>query len=156
MRKAAIGIAVLILTLAAGVARAGEQPATVKIGATLAITGPLSPDWGPGTLDFMRMWEKHVNAQGGVFVKEFNARLPLQFVIYDDESNPDKSAELYEKLAAVDKVNLFLGPASSPVTLRATTVAERLKIPMVTVEANSPVVFSRGFQWIVGVPRPGH
>ena len=161
MRKIKIGVALLILVLAAGVtggpaAWAGEQPAAVKIGATLAITGPLSPDWGPGSLDFMRMWEKQVNAQGGIFVKEFNARLPLQFVIYDDESNPDKSAELYEKLAAVDKVNLFLGPASSPVTLRATTVAERLKIPMVTVEANSPVVFARGFQWIVGADRPAY
>jgi len=161
MRKIGQAIALVALILAFGVAASppawpGERPATVKIGATLAITGFLSPDWGPRIVDFMKVWEKQVNAQGGVFVKEFNARLPLELVIYDDESNPDKSAELYEKLAAVDRVHLFLGPASSPVTLRATTVAERLKIPMVTVEANSPIVFSRGFQWIVGVDRPGH
>jgi branched-chain amino acid transport system substrate-binding protein len=151
----------LVLLVALGVAggpaaQAGERPAAVKVGATLAVTGPFSPDWGPGVRDFMKLWEKQVNAQGGVFVKEFNAKLPLELVIYDDESNPDKSAELYEKLAAVDKVHLFMGPASSPVTLRATTVAEKLKIPMVTVEANSPVVFSRGFQWTVGVDRPAH
>src|SRR3972149_4017609 len=155
MRKAGIFVALLILTVALGVpggpaAWAGERPAAVKIGATLAITGPFSPDWGPRMLDFMKAWERRVNAQGGVFVREFNAKLPLEFVVYDDESNPDKSAELYEKLAAVDKVHLFLGPASSPVTLRASTVAERLKIPMVTVEANSPVIYSRGFQWILG------
>lgn len=156
MRKAWMPVGLLTLLVAVGAAWAAERPAAVKVGATLAVTGPLSPDWGPRILDFMRAWEKQVNAQGGVFVKEFNAKLPLQFVIYDDESNPDKSAELYEKLAAVDKVHLFMGPASSPVTLRATTVAERLKIPMVTVEANSPVVFSRGFQWIVGVDRPAY
>ena len=161
MRKAGIFVALLILTVALGVpggpaAWAGERPAAVKIGATLAITGPFSPDWGPRMLDFMKAWERRVNAQGGVFVREFNAKLPLEFVVYDDESNPDKSAELYEKLAAVDKVHLFLGPASSPVTLRASTVAERLKIPMVTVEANSPVIYSRGFQWILGVDRPAY
>ena len=152
-----IGLLVLVALLGAAggpAAWAAERPAAVKVGATLAVTGPFSPDWGPRVLDFMKLWEKQVNAQGGVFVKEFNAKLPLEFIIYDDESNPDKSAELYEKLAAVDKVHLFMGPATSPVTLRATTVAERLKIPMVTVEANSPVVFSRGFQWIVGVDRP--
>ena len=159
MRRASILVTFLGLAVALGVdvgpaAWAGERPAAVKIGATLAVTGPFSPDWGPRVLDFMKLWEKQVNAQGGVFVKEFNAKLPLEFVIYDDESNPDKSAELYEKLAAVDKVHVFMGPASSPVTLRATTVAEKLKIPMVTVEANSPVVFSRGFQWTVGVDRP--
>ena len=102
----------------------------------------------------MKAYERWVNGQGGVFVREFNAKLPLEFVIYDDESNPDKSAELYERLAAVDKVHAFIGPGSSPVTLRASTVAERIQIPMVTVEANSPIIYSRGFQWIVGVDRP--
>ncbi len=161
MRKAGTSVALLALivawTFASGSpAAAGERPASVKIGGTLAVTGPFSPDWGPGVRDFMKVYEKQVNAQGGIFVKEFNAKLPLELVIYDDESNPDKSAELYEKLAAVDKVHMFLGPGSSPVTLRASTVAEKLKIPMVTVEANSPVIYSRNFQWIVGVDRPAY
>jgi branched-chain amino acid transport system substrate-binding protein len=102
----------------------------------------------------MKGWEKLVNAEGGVFVREDNARLPIQLVLYDDESSPEKSVELYEKLAAVDKVHLFIGPGSSPITLRASTVAERLKIPMILVEANSPIIYARGFQWIAGVDRP--
>jgi branched-chain amino acid transport system substrate-binding protein len=128
----------------------------VKIGGTLAVTGPFAPEFGPGTLDFMKAWERRINAEGGIFLKEYNAKLPIQLVVYDDESNPEKSVELYEKLAAVDKVHAFLGPASSPITLRASTVAERLKIPMLTGEANSPLIYVRGFQWIVGVDRPGY
>jgi branched-chain amino acid transport system substrate-binding protein len=89
-----------------------------------------------------------------VLVKEYNAKLPIELVLYDDESSPEKSVELYEKLAAVDKVHLFIGPGSSPITLRASTVAERLKIPMILVEANSPIIYARGFQWIAGVDRP--
>lgn len=161
MRRTGIVTGLLVGALAMGMAFgpaawAGERPAAVKIGGTLAITGPFSPDWGPGVRDFMKAYEKQVNAQGGIFVKEFNAKLPLEFVIYDDESNPDKAAELYEKLAAVDKVHMFIGPGSSPVTLRASTVAEKLNIPMVTVEANSPVIYSRGFKWLVGVDRPAY
>ncbi len=131
-----------------------QRPDRIKIGATLAVTGRFSAEWGPAVVDFMKGWEKLVNDGGGVFVREYNAKLPVQLVIYDDESNPDKSVELYEKLAAVDKVHLFLGPGSSPITLRASTVAERLKIPMLLVEANSPVIYVRNFQWIAGVDKP--
>jgi len=158
MRKVGLAIALaIIFAFVVGAITPGaeaQRPDRIKIGATLAITGRFSVEWGPAVLDFMKGWEKLVNDGGGVFVREYNARLPVQLVIYDDESNPDKSVELYEKLAAVDKVHLFLGPGSSPITLRASTVAERLKIPMLAVEANSPVIYTRNFQWLVGVDRP--
>jgi branched-chain amino acid transport system substrate-binding protein len=131
-----------------------QRPDRIKVGGTVAVTGRFSTDWGPGVIEFMKGWEKLVNADGGVLVKEYNARLPIELTLYDDESSPDKSVELYEKLAAVDKVHFFIGPGSSPITLRASTVAERLKIPMILVEANSPIIYGRGFQWIAGVDRP--
>ncbi|MGH7266713.1 MAG: amino acid ABC transporter substrate-binding protein [Candidatus Rokuibacteriota bacterium] len=149
---------VILLALAIGLALAplaeAQRPDRIKIGGTVPVTGRFSSDWGPGIIEFMKAWEKLVNADGGVFVKEYNAKLPIELVLYDDESSPEKSVELYEKLAAVDKVHLFMGPGSSPITLRASTVAERLKIPMLLVEANSPIIYARGFQWIAGVDRP--
>jgi len=113
-----------------------QAPSAIKIGATLAVTGAFSPEWGPTFLQFMREWEKIVNEDGGVFVGDVGRKLPIQLIIYDDESNFDKSVELYEKLGAVDKVDVFLGPSTSPITLRASTVAERMHIPMVAAEAN--------------------
>lgn len=149
----AILLSAAIALLAAPPAEA-QRPDRIKVGGTVAVTGVFSSDWGPGVIEFMKGWEKLVNAEGGVSVKEYNAKLPIELVLYDDESSPDKAVELYEKLAAVDKVQLFIGPGSSPITLRASTVAERLKIPMILVEANSPIIYSRGFQWIAGVDRP--
>src|SRR5262249_54963838 len=144
----------ILLALALGLAlvppAAGQRPDRIRIGGTVAVTGPFSTDWGPGIIEFMKAWEKLVNADWGVLVKEDGAKLPTELVLYDDESSPDKSVELYEKLAAVDKVSFFIGPGSSPITLRASTVAERLKIPMLLVEANSPIIYARGFQWIAG------
>lgn len=158
MRKlATLSAVTLVLALAMGLAAPpaeAQRPDRVKIGGTIAVTGRFAADWGPGVIEFMKAWEKLVNADGGVFVREYNAKLPIELVIYDDESSPEKSVELYEKLAAVDKVHFFIGPASSPITLRASTVAERLKIPMILVEANSPIIYARGFQWIAGVDKP--
>ncbi len=131
-----------------------QAPTEIRVGATLPITGRFSPEWGPGVRDFMLAWEKRTNADGGIFLKSYNRKLPVKFVIYDDESSPEKSVELYERLASVDKVSLFLGPGSSAITLRASTVAEQLKMPMLATEANTPMIYGRGYQWIVGVLKP--
>jgi len=133
-----------------------QAPSAIKIGATLAVTGAFSPEWGPPFLQFMREWEKIVNEDGGVFVGDVGRKLPIQLIIYDDESNFDKSVELYEKLGAVDKVDVFLGPSTSPITLRASTVAERMHIPMVAAEANDTSLFARNFKWFVGVLERGY
>ncbi|MBI2370110.1 MAG: amino acid ABC transporter substrate-binding protein [Deltaproteobacteria bacterium] len=156
MRKLGlILLAAVALVLAHGAALA-QRPDAIKIGATLAVTGPFAPEWGPKFQEFMQTWEKVVNEEGGVLVREFNARLPIRLIIYDDESRPDKSVELYEKLAAVDRVHVFLGPSTSPITMRATTVAEKLRIPMVAAEANDTALFARGFRWFAGVLELGY
>lgn len=133
---------------------AGKPPKEIKIGATLAITGRFSVEWGPPARRFMKEMESVINEQGGVYVKEYDARLPIKLIIYDDGSSPERAVELYEKLATVDKVDFFLGPASSPITIMASTVAEKYGIPMIAQEANSPYVFARGFKWLVGVDMP--
>jgi len=86
-----------------------------------------------------------------LFVKAYNKKIPLKFVIYDDTSNPDKSRQLYKKLIEDDKVHLLLGPYHSSITVGASAVAEKAEIPMICIEANSDAIYSRGFKWIVGV-----
>jgi branched-chain amino acid transport system substrate-binding protein len=145
----------LVLALAVVVAPpALAQPREIKIGGSMAVTGPFSVEWGPKAKLFMEEWARLVNERGGVLVKEANARLPVRLIVYDDGSNADRAVELYERLATTDRVDFFTGPASSPITIKASTVAEKYGIPMVTAEANSPVIFARGFKWLVGADRP--
>jgi branched-chain amino acid transport system substrate-binding protein len=152
---------VLVLTISgflgafhATAPRAQAQAREIKIGGTMAITGTFSVEWGPKARQFMEEWAKMMNERGGVFVKEANAKLPIKLIVYDDGSSADRAVELYERLATTDKVDFFTGPASSPITIKASTVAEKYGIPMVTAEANSPAVFARGFKWLVGADRP--
>jgi len=152
MRIAAIVIGLMLLGAAA---MAAPGPSTIKIGGTLAVTGPFAAEWGPVYQEFMREWVRVTNEEGGWLVRELGRRLPVEMVLYDDESSPDKAVELYERLAAVDNVLFFFGPATSPITLRASTVAERLRIPMVTMEANDRAIFARGFRYLFGTLAPG-
>src|SRR5262249_10318636 len=160
-RRLGTGSVVLALVLAATVAvslalatDAGAQAKEIKIGGTMAITGNFAVEWGPKAKQFMEEWAALMNERGGVFVKEANAKLPIKLIVYDDGSNPDRAVELYERLATTDKVDFFTGPASSPITIKASTVAEKYGVPMVTAEANSPAIFARGFKWLVGADRP--
>lgn len=136
------------------VSATGKPPKEIKFGASLAITGRFAVEWGPPALRYMQALESIVNERGGVYVKEYDARLPVKLIIYDDGSSPDRSVELYEKLATVDKVDFFLGPASSPILIKASTVAEKYGIPIIGQEGNSPYIYARGFKWLVGVDMP--
>jgi ABC-type branched-subunit amino acid transport system substrate-binding protein len=160
MRKR-VGVSCLLVTLfvitfpvVSVLWAAGPPPKEIKVGATVAMTGVFSKEWGPVAVKYMRVLESITNEQGGVFVQEYNKRIPINLIIYDDGSSPDRSVELYEKLATVDKVDFFLGPATSPILIKTSTVAEKYGIPMVGIEGNSPYIFARGFNWLVGTDTP--
>lgn len=148
---AVIAAVVVCLTLTSG---ASAQAREIKIGGTMAVTGNFAVEWGPKAKQFMEEWAVMMNGRGGVFVKEMNAKLPIKLIVYDDGSSADRAVELYERLATTDKVDFFTGPATSPITIKTSTVAEKYGIPMVTAEANSPAIFARGFKWLVGADRP--
>jgi branched-chain amino acid transport system substrate-binding protein len=81
---------------------AGAQ-APIKIGFSMALTGPLSPN-GKQALLGMKIWEEETNATGGLLGR------PVNLVYYDDQTNASTVPGIYTKLIDVDKVQLVLGP----------------------------------------------
>lgn len=151
-RATACSALVLLASLAA--LRAGpaaaQAPTEIRVGATVAVTGPFSTEVGHFK-KLMELWAETVNGRGGVMMREYGRRLPLKMIVYDDTSQGPVSVRLYEKLVTEDKVHVLLGPYSSPITIQASTVAEKHQIPMIALEANSTAIFKRGFKWLVGV-----
>jgi branched-chain amino acid transport system substrate-binding protein len=127
-----------------------QAPTEIRVGATVAVTGPASAEVGHFK-KMMELWAETINAQGGVMLKEYGKKLPIKIVVYDDTSKPPDAVRLYEKLVTEDKVHVLLGPYSSPITVAASTVAEKHQVPMIALEANSTGIFKRGFKWLVGV-----
>jgi len=103
-----------------------------------------------GTFDRLcYSWAKFVNARGGIYVKAYDKKLPVRFIIFDDKSEPAESAKFYERLVTVDKVHILLGPFSSHITKAAVTVADKYKIPMVMAEANDAKIFEERYKYSV-------
>jgi branched-chain amino acid transport system substrate-binding protein len=100
---------------AAGAAPSGPE---IVIGGTAALTGPFSE---PGRW-YQRVWDWYVrelNTRGGLLGR------PVRLVLYDDESDPNKAATLYERLLTVEKVDLLIGPYPTPTLAAVIPIAER-------------------------------
>jgi branched-chain amino acid transport system substrate-binding protein len=72
-----------------------------------------------------KMWVDEVNAQGGIFVKEFNKKLPVKMLVYDDKSDMGTMTRLLDKLILQDKVDFIFPPISTAFLFAAAAVANR-------------------------------
>lgn len=119
----------------------------IRVGVTASLTGRYAAPGGD-LLEGLKMWAQDVNARGALLGRE------VEIVYYDDQSDPDTSARLYERLISDDKVDLLIGPYSSDVTLAASNVAEAHGFPMVSPSASATDIWSRGYRNIFQVDTP--
>lgn len=118
-----------------------SPPKPIKIGATVSLTGKYAES-GKYYEEAYRLWEQEINAKGGLLGR------PVEFIIYDDTSDPDTGVSLYEKLITVDKVDLILGPYTSTVVYPTSAVAEKYKLLFLQGGGNSKTLFERGFKYM--------
>jgi len=147
-RKFFISLLSLVLLLLATTLVCAQAPKEILIGGTISVTGRFSTIVGPFK-KLAETWEKQVNDRGGIFVKEYNKKLPIRFIIEDDKSDQATSQKYYEKLVTSDKVHILIGPFGSFLSFAASTVAEKEKIPMVMVCASDKRLFERGYKYSV-------
>jgi branched-chain amino acid transport system substrate-binding protein len=96
-----------------GGAVAQETPKSVRIGYAISLSGFNAPGAGLTTLPNYRLWTKEVNDAGGLMLKKYGKKVPIEVVEIDDNSKNEDLPRLTEKLMAVDKVDLVLTPWST-------------------------------------------
>lgn len=151
-------VALLFSLLAACLSCAGSRPSgnaaagdSITFGASISMTGKTAKE-GEYTRDGYQIFVEEVNKSGGIRVGGKKYKVVLKF--YDDESKPERTAQLMEKLINEDKVNLLLGPYGSSSTGTAAPIAERYRIPMVESNGAAESIFSKGYRYTFGVLSP--
>jgi ABC-type branched-subunit amino acid transport system substrate-binding protein len=151
---AAVGLAVGLLTTAGPTAaKLGSCDEPITLGTTISSTGQystLAERWREMT----EIFGDEINKGGGVMVRACNKKLPVKFVIYDDQSIPTTAVTLYEKMASVDQVDFFVGPDWSAFGFPVPPIAEKHQIPMVMSNVAAPPIFQRGLKYMWGTPIP--
>jgi len=102
----------------------------ILIGTAISLSGPYSIGAGITQVPNYKMWVEEVNAKGGIYVKEYGKKLPVELIIYDDKSTIGTAVKLVEKLALEDKVDLILPPWGTAMHFAIGPVANKYGYPI--------------------------
>src|SRR3989449_7809641 len=116
-RSSALGAIVLVFALAATATAAPSGP-PIRVGGTLALTGPLAATALLHKIT-AEIYVEELNRGNGLLGR------PVEWVLLDDQSKPEVTRSLYEKLITVDKVDLLMGPYATGAIIAAMGVAQR-------------------------------
>src|SRR6266540_6040386 len=119
----------------------------IRLGASLSLTGTYAK-LGKNQHEGYQLCIKELNAKGGLLGRK------AELVVYDDQSMPPTGVRLYEKLITEDKVDVVMGPYSSPITEAVANVTEKYKKIMVTPLAATTSIFRKGRKYIFMVISP--
>jgi len=133
-RHVTLGLAAGAAALAApSVLRAQTGP--VRVGYTMARTGPWTPGAQTSQEPNYLMWAAQQNAAGGLNVK--GTKRMIELVSSDDRSDIETCVRSYEKLMGSDKVDLVLAPWGSGANFAVAPLANRYGYPFLAPTALS-------------------
>ena len=137
---------ILLLSFSLTVAQ-DDGPETIKIGATIPLTGR----YAGGGAQVERGYTfgvEDINAAGGVYVEEYDRQIPLELIILDDESDPVKTVSNLESLFSEDEVVVYLGGFGSDLHAAAAAVAEVNAVPYLGVAFALWDAHQQGFEYL--------
>ena len=143
-------ISALAVAAAVFAAPASQAADPIKIGFSMALTGPLGAG-GKSALIAMQIWAKDVNAKGGLLGR------PVELVYYDDATAPAKVPGIYTKLLNVDKVDLVVSSYGTDVIAPAMPIIMRsgkVFMALFGLDVNSKFNYDRYFQIMPAGPNP--
>jgi branched-chain amino acid transport system substrate-binding protein len=123
-------LAALLASLTTAAVRAADAPAEIKLGTLYASSGRFASISMP-VHDGLKLWIDQKNADGGVYVKAFNKKIPLKLIAYDDQSNTATAATLYNQLITQDKVDILIADSGSVLTSVAVPIARDHKMLLI-------------------------
>jgi branched-chain amino acid transport system substrate-binding protein len=119
-------------------------PKTIKIGMLYERTGPLATSGTRFGWGFHKAIDK-INKEGGVFVKEYDKKIPIELVEADHQSNENRAVTMAEFLADQGVVAIA---GTTSVLPTAASVYEKNKIPTLATVSSMDAPFQMGYKYI--------
>jgi branched-chain amino acid transport system substrate-binding protein len=138
----ALSVLVLLIPGARAMA-ASPAPQTIAIGAPLSLSGRLS-NLGNQCKAGYDIAVEEINRAGGVFVKEYGKKIPLELVVQDTESEPVKAVGRMEWLYTSKKVVAYVGEG---LITNGQGVAEKNKVPSLAIASPHQSPHDRGLKY---------
>jgi branched-chain amino acid transport system substrate-binding protein len=117
----------IIMFMLCAVGNAAPAKDKIRIGWVTSLSGILAGAVATTTAPAYEIWLEEVNAKGGIYVKEFGKRLPVEIIKYDDKSDVGTMTKLLEKVILEDKVDFILAPWGTAMLYASAPVANKHK-----------------------------
>lgn len=121
-------IILLLLCLLCTPCAMAQEKGEILIGTHLPLTGMLA---GIGAEQRWAYQEavRDINRDGGIYVKQYDKKLPVRLIIVDDKTNPGLAAAAVERLIVQDKVDFILsGHTAAFGVIPGCVTAEKYKV----------------------------
>lgn len=144
---AALFAGALVLSAPVQQAKAADP---VKIGFSMALTGGLAGA-GKAALIAMEIWREDINKAGGLLGR------PVEFVYYDDQTNPSTVPGIYTKLLTFDNVDLVVSGYATNMIAPAMPIVMSRKMVFMTLfglAVNEKFNYPNYFQIMPAGPSP--
>ena len=122
---------VLMQALASWAIAASPIPQTIPFGAAVSLSGPYS-NLGHQIKAGYEIAAEDINRSGGIFVKEYGKKIPLEVIVQDTEAIPIKAVNRMEWLYTDKKVVAYGGEGN---IVNGQGVAEKNKVPSFAIAA---------------------
>jgi branched-chain amino acid transport system substrate-binding protein len=118
--------------------------AEIRIGATLAITGPAS-FLGDPEKKTLEIYAEEINKSGGLLGEQ------IELFIYDDGADASKARTFATRLIEEDEVDVVLGGSSSGTSLAIAPIFEDAGIPFISL-AGAAAIVEPVRRWVFKTP----
>ncbi|HSW57730.1 MAG TPA: amino acid ABC transporter substrate-binding protein [Dehalococcoidales bacterium] len=146
MKKLIIPVVILVIcALFITACGTGATPAATKlpakdkilIGMSRPLSGPLKAvgdsAFKPIYDTMVKMW----NDEGGIFIAEYNKKLPIELKIYDNKSDIPTMTKQIEQLIVQDKVDYLWAPCGTADLFAAAPIANKYQKVLLTMEGGA-------------------
>lgn len=139
---------------------AQDAPKSIKVGYVISLSGPQAAGALLTSVPNYRLWADEVNKAGGIMLKKYGKRVPLEVTEVDDRSNNEDMVRLVERLMTVDKMDIVLSPWGTGPNLQVLPVFAKHGYPHIMGTAATEQIdklapkFDNAF-WMLGKPSDG-
>jgi branched-chain amino acid transport system substrate-binding protein len=122
-------------------------PEYIEIGSAIPLTGKYGA-LGAMVKPGYEFAVADINAAGGIYVEEYDAKIPIRLTLYDDESNPTNTVSKMETLFSENEVVAYLGGAGGDLYAAAALIAEKNKVPYLGIAFALYSIHQQGYKYL--------
>ncbi|MEM3551146.1 MAG: ABC transporter substrate-binding protein [Candidatus Bathyarchaeia archaeon] len=113
-------------------------PEKIKVGMIASLTGALA---SIGRIQKVVVEEvvKMFNSEGGIYLKDYGRKLPIDLILVDDESNPSRATELAMRLVSDQELVAVVCCSYAHISTPVAKLTERYSVSLLS--AGAPVEF---------------